>query len=83
MDIDKVTVDITAFPYFLRHDIEELVKAEQEERATGKACLYMDCLRDELYVSINEAYRERIISKDVAEQLREIYLGISVPLQDI
>ena len=83
MDIDKVTVDITSFPYFLRHDIEALVEAAQEERATGKACLHMDCLQDELYGSINAAYREGKITKDAAEYLRKVYLGIIEPLQEI
>ena len=83
MDNDKVTVDITSYPYYLKHDIEEIMKAAQEEKATGKACLHMDCLQNELYSSIKAAYREGIISKDVAEHLRKIYLDINEPLQEI
>lgn len=41
----------------------------------------MDCLLDEIYGSINGAYWDGLISKDVGEYLRVKYLGIEEPLQ--
>ena len=75
--------NIEEYPYFLRHDIEELVRAEKEEKETGKVCWHKDCLQDELYGSISSAYYDRIISKEEAEYLRITYLGIYVPMQDL
>ena len=78
----KMEIDISKYPAYLRHDLEALIKAEEEERKTGKKCYHMDCLRDELYNSLG-AYREGKISKEEAIYLHKRYLGMDVTLDDV
>lgn len=75
-------INIEKYPYFLRHDIEELVKAENNV-ANGIPCYHIDCLEDELYGSISSAYYGKIISKEEAEYLRLKYLGIDKSFPDL
>ena len=75
-------IDIEKYPSYLRHDLTELIKAEEEEAKTGQKCWHMDCLQDELYNSIGAAYREKKISKEEAKYLLERYLGMDVSLED-
>ena len=70
-------IDFEKYPSYLRHDLLELMKAEEEEKA-GRKCYHMDCLEDELYNSIGSAYRERKISKEEAIYLHKRYLGMDV-----
>ena len=74
-------IDENALPVFLKHDIDAYLSAVKKEKETGEKCWHMDCLQDEIYGSINAAYWDGLIDKDVAEYLREKYLGIDVPLQ--
>ena len=74
-------IDESMLPVFVRHDIDALLEAEEQEKATGQKCLHMDCLLDEVYGSVNAAYWDGMISKGVAEYLRKKYLGIDDPLQ--
>ena len=76
-------IDIAKYPSYLRHDLESLIKAEEDERATGRKCYHMDCLEDELYNSIGSAYREGKISKEEAKYLHMRYLGMEVTLDDV
>lgn len=43
----------------------------------------MDCLLNEVYGSVNAAYWDGLIDKKTAENLREKYLGIIEPLQEL
>ena len=70
-------------PGFLQRDIDALLEAELQEKETGKKCLHMDCLLDEVYGSVNAAYWDNLIDKETAEYLRKKYLGLDEPLQDI
>ena len=70
-------------PGFLQRDIDALLEAELQEKETGKKCLHMDCLLDEVYGSVNAAYWDGLIDKKTAENLREKYLGIIEPLQEL
>lgn len=74
-------IDIEKYPHYLRHDIEEIIKAEGKESATGEKCYHMDCLQDELYSSLGSAYREKVIGKEEAQYLYKRYLGIDVVLE--
>ena len=74
-------IDENMLPSFLKYDIDAYLLAVKTEKETGKKCLHMDCLLDEIYGSINGAYWDGLIDKDVAEFLREKYLGIDEPLQ--
>ena len=76
-------IDERTLPLFVQHDIKELVKARQEEKETGKICLHMDCLEDELYGSVNAAYYDKLISKQEGEYLRKKYLGIDIPMETL
>ena len=75
-------IDIEKYPYYLKHDLKALIKAEEGE-ARGEKCWHIDCLQDELYNSIGCAYRERIISKEEAIYLHERFLGMEVTLEDV
>ena len=75
---NKMKIDIAKYPVYLRHDLEALIDAEEEEKKTGKKCYYLDCLGDELYNSIGAAYREGKISKEEAKYLHKRYLGMDV-----
>ena len=57
-------------PPFLQHDIDALLEGKK------KQVLYVDCLLDEVYGSINSAYYDGSISKEQADYLRQKYLGI-------
>lgn len=35
-------IDIEKYPSYLRHDLTKLIKAEEEEMATGRKCWHMD-----------------------------------------
>ena len=74
-------IDENTLPAFLKHDIDAYLSAVKTEKETGKKCWHMDCLLDEVYGSVNAAYWDGLIDKDVAEYLREKYLGIDEPLQ--
>lgn len=58
-----------SLPKFLLHDIEEIKKYKND-----KNCTFFDCLKDELYGSINAAQIDGIITKDFADYLRNKYL---------
>ena len=73
-------IDIEKYPYYLRHDIEAIIKAE-EELQQGKECYHMDCLQNELYSSLGSAYREKVIGKEEAQYLYKRYLGMDVTLE--
>ena len=73
-------IDIEKYPYYLRHDIEEIIKAEEEVQQ-GKECYHLDCLRDELYSSLGSAYRDKVISKEEAQYLFMRYVGMDVTLE--
>ena len=74
-------IDIEKYPYYLKHDLTELIKAEEEEKQ-GKKCYHLDCLQDELYNSLGSAYREKVITKEEALHLYKRYLGMDVSLDD-
>ena len=56
-------------PPFLQHDIDALLEGKK------KQVLYVDCLLDEVYGSINSAYYDGSISKEQADYLCQKYLG--------
>ena len=74
-------IDESTLPALLKYDIDAYMEAVKKEKETGEQCLHMDCLLDEIYGSINAAYWDGLISKDVGEYRREKYLGIDEPLQ--
>ena len=74
-------IDIEKYPSYLKHDLLELIKAEEEEKA-GRKCYHIDCLENELYNSIGSAFREGKISKEEAIYLHKRYLGMDVTLDD-
>lgn len=76
-------IEIAKYPCYLRHDLEELIKAEEKEKETGSKCYHMDCLENELYNSIGAAYREGKIGKEEAIYLHKRYLGMDVTLDDV
>lgn len=57
-------------PPFLQKDIDALIVGEN----TTPAPLYLDCLYDEVYGSINAAYYDGLISESQANYLRNKYL---------
>ena len=66
-------IDISKYPAYLKHDLEELINAEKMEKETGETCYHMDCLENELYNSLGAAYREGKIGKDkVTERVKEL-----------
>lgn len=67
----KYEVFEKTLPYYLKHDIEELVKNENNPE-----CGHIDCLYDELYGSINSAMWDNEITRDEADYLRKKYLGV-------
>ena len=75
-------IDIEKYPVYLKHDLLELIKAEEEEKA-GRKCYHMDLLENELYNSIGSAYREGKISKEEAIYLHKRYLGMDVTLDNV
>ena len=75
-------IDIEKYPVYLKHDLLELIKAEEEEKA-GRKCYHMDCLENELYSSIGSAYREGKISKEEAIYLHKRFLGMDVMLDNV
>lgn len=58
-----------SLPEYLKHDIDEYLKYKDD-----KTCLVIDCLRDELYDSINCAEVDHEITKEFADYLRKKYL---------
>ena len=80
---NKMKINIAKYPVYLRHDLEVLIEAEEEEKKTGKKCYHLDCLGDELYNSIGAAYREGKISKEEAKYLHKRYLGMDVVFDDV
>ena len=75
-------IDIEKYPSYLKHDLLELIKEAEEEKA-GRKCYHMDCLENELYNSIGSAYREGKISKEEAIYLHSRYLGMDVTLDNV
>lgn len=59
-------------PPYLQHDINALIEGKK------KQVLYLDCLFDEVYGSINSAYYDGCITKEQADYLRQKYLGMEV-----
>ena len=57
-------------PPYLQHDINALIEGKK------KQVLYVDCLIDEVYGSINSAYYDGCITKEQADYLRQKYLGM-------
>lgn len=57
-------------PPYLQHDINALTEGKK------KQVLYLDCLFDEVYGSINSAYYDGCITKEQADYLRQKYLGM-------
>ena len=57
-------------PPYLQHDINALIEGKK------KQILYLDCLFDEVYGSINSAYYDGCITKEQADYLRQKYLGM-------
>ena len=57
-------------PPYLQHDINALIEGKK------KQVLYLDCLFDEVYGSINSAYYDGCITKEQADYLRQKYLGM-------
>lgn len=57
-------------PLYLQHDINALIEGKK------KQVLYLDCLFDEVYGSINSAYYDGCITKEQADYLRQKYLGM-------
>lgn len=55
-------------PAYLQHDIDAL------QRGLAEQPLYLDCLYDELYGSINAAEWDEEITHEQAAYLREKYL---------
>ena len=55
---------------YLQHDINALIEGKK------KQVLYLDCLFDEVYGSINSAYYDGCITKEQADYLRQKYLGM-------
>ena len=56
-------------PEYLLHDIKEYLKYKDDEN-----CTFIDCLKDEIYGSINGAYWDNEIDEDMANYLRNKYL---------
>ncbi len=56
-------------PKYLLHDIEEYLKHKNDEK-----CSYIDCLKNEIYGSINSAYIDGLIDEKFANYLRNKYL---------
>ena len=82
-EVKEMEIDIAKYPSYLRHDLEALINAEEEEKKTGKKCYHKDCLEDELYNSVGAAYREGKIGKEEARYLHERFLGMDVSLDDV
>lgn len=68
--IDNKTADIyeRCVPSYLKHDIEEYLKYENDE-----SCSFIDCLLDEIYGSINSALYSGEITETQANYLRDKY----------
>ncbi len=56
-------------PKYLLKDIENYLKYKDD-----KKCNFVDCLKDEIYGSINSALYSGEITKEMAEYLREKYI---------
>ncbi len=63
---DYLEVDL---PKFLQNDIDALIEGQR------KQVLYVDCLKDEVYGSINAAYYDGTITEEQLIYLRKKYLG--------
>lgn len=66
----NVLIDERTLPIYLKKDIDAFLQGEQDN------CSYMDCLYGELQASINVAEWGEEITGDVADSLREKYLGL-------
>ncbi|CAM3107627.1 hypothetical protein STFE110948_02440 [Streptobacillus felis] len=62
--------DERTLPRYLKNDIDAWVNKNESNRHIW------DCLWGELYGSINSAQHDFVISKEVADYLRNKYLGI-------
>lgn len=65
-----IQFDERTLPRYLKNDIEAWVNKTEDNR------LMWDCLWGELYGSINSAQHDYVISKEIADYLREKYLGL-------
>lgn len=65
-------LDERTLPIYLQKDIKALVEGERNNSSL------LDCLWCEVYGSINSAQHDREISIEVANYLREKYLGLEV-----
>lgn len=68
---DEKTYLETGLPASIQKAISDYLQGEQEQ------VLYLDCLWDELYGTINSNLWADIITKEQAIYLREKYLGLS------
>lgn len=57
-------------PEYLKHDIEEYLKYKED-----KTCSFIDCLKNEIYGSINIALIDGVISEEFATYLRNKYIN--------
>lgn len=64
-------IDERTLPRYLKNDIDSLKKAIEEKNE-----LLVPDLWCELYGSINSAMWDKVISEEVADYLRDKYLGI-------
>lgn len=58
-------------PSYLQHDIDALIEGKK------KQVLYIDCLLDEVYSSINSAYYDGKITEEQVFYLRKKYLNLN------
>lgn len=66
---DKTYLELN-LPKYIQHDIKALTDG------LSKNVLYLDCLYDELYGSINSAMWDEEITQEQAAYLRKKYLGL-------
>lgn len=68
--IDRKTIEIyeSCIPEYLKHDIEEFLKYKDDDK-----CLFIDCLINEIYGSINSAFYSEEITEEQADYLRDKY----------
>ena len=58
-------------PEYLLHDINEYKKYKND-----KKCKFIDCLKNEIYGSINMALiKDRVITEEFAQYLRDKYVN--------
>lgn len=65
---EKLKMYERCIPKYLKHDIEEYLKYKDDPK-----CTYIDCLKDEIYGSINSALYSEELTKEQANYLRDKY----------